>query len=384
MRVRRDLTFLILFLFAATAVNLFSTGLTVAQEEKEEETLPDTPSVKAFLESKANTDKINKEIEELFKKARTLTRNDVEEIRKLQTEYAAKLNSLKTSLESMRKTAIQALKDAPQSSTIGEILVQIAIGDIQGDDYKGAAELLNVLMMSKNGADGIYDAATMAAFAQNDFEAAKKFLEQSVANKETQRVSSRFSVEDMDGFIAAWKKEKAIRDAEAKKNDLPRVQLDTTEGKIVIELYENEAPQAVANFVSLVEKKYYDGLIFHRVLPGFMAQGGCPQGTGTGGPGYNIYCECHQDNYRKHFAGTLSMAHAGKDTGGSQFFLTFLPTPHLDGRHTAFGRVVEGMDVLSKLKRVNPQRPSGEEPSKIVKATVIRKRDHDYQPTKVK
>ncbi|MEC9094827.1 MAG: peptidylprolyl isomerase [Planctomycetota bacterium] len=175
-----------------------------------------------------------------------------------------------------------------------------------------------------------------------------------------------------------------MRTAEATKNDLPRVKLETTEGSLVIELFENEAPQAVGNFVNLVEKKYYDGLIFHRVLPGFMAQGGCPDGRGSGGPGYNIYCECQNDGYRKHFSGTLSMAHAGKDTGGSQFFLTFLPTPHLDGRHTAFGRVIEGMDVLSKLKRVNPQQPSGTAPSKIKQATVIRKRQHPYVPTKVK
>ena len=117
-------------------------------------------------------------------------------------------------------------------------------------------------------------------------------------------------------------------------------------------------------------------------FPPDPAWGGWPEGTGTGGPGYNIPCECHGDNYRKHFQGTISMAHAGKDTGGSQFFLTFLPTSHLDGRHTAFGRVVKGMDVLPKLQRIDPSRPSGAKPDKIVKATVERKRDHKYVPTK--
>ena len=113
-----------------------------------------------------------------------------------------------------------------------------------------------------------------------------------------------------------------------------------------------------------------------------MAQGGCPKGDGTGGPGYKIYCECQRDDFRHHFTGTLSMAHAGKDTGGSQFFLTFRPTPHLDGRHTAFGRVIEGLEVLPRLQRRDPQR-SRVEPDKILRAEVVRKRDHDYQPTKV-
>jgi cyclophilin family peptidyl-prolyl cis-trans isomerase len=136
----------------------------------------------------------------------------------------------------------------------------------------------------------------------------------------------------------------------------------------------------VANFITLVEKGYYDGLTFHRVLPQFMAQGGCPNGTGAGGPGYSVPCECQQANHRKHFSGTLSMAHAGRDTGGSQFFLTFLATPHLDGQHTAFGRVIEGMDSVANLEKMNPEAPNPNmQPSKIVKATVVRKRDHEYK-----
>ncbi|MDA1049427.1 MAG: peptidylprolyl isomerase [Planctomycetota bacterium] len=166
---------------------------------------------------------------------------------------------------------------------------------------------------------------------------------------------------------------------------MPRVKFETSKGTVVIELYENEAPQAVGNFVSLVESGYYDGLTFHRVLSGFMAQGGCPDGTGAGGPGYNIACECYQDDHRKHFRGTLSMAHTSRrDTGGSQFFLTFKRTAHLDGKHTVFGRVIEGLDVLAKLQRRDPNdRGKLPEPDKIVKAEVLRKRDHEYKPTKV-
>jgi cyclophilin family peptidyl-prolyl cis-trans isomerase len=177
--------------------------------------------------------------------------------------------------------------------------------------------------------------------------------------------------------------EMAKRTAEAEADDLPRVKFSTSAGDVVVELYENEAPNAVANFISLVEKGFYDGTPFHRVIPGFMAQGGDPTGTGTGGPGYVIACECEKPGARMHFRGTLSMAHAGKDTGGSQFFLTFRPTEHLDGKHTVFGRVIAGDDVLGKLARTQDgegQPVPGAVPDKIVKAEVVRKRDHAYVP----
>jgi cyclophilin family peptidyl-prolyl cis-trans isomerase len=132
---------------------------------------------------------------------------------------------------------------------------------------------------------------------------------------------------------------------------LPQILLQTSKGDVVLELYEDEAPNTVANFVNLVEKGYYDGLTFHRVIDEFMAQGGCPEGTGTGGPGYNIKCECVRKDHRKHERGVISMAHAGRDTGGSQFFINFVKTPHLDGKHTVFGHVVKGMDAIDKFNR---------------------------------
>ena len=143
-----------------------------------------------------------------------------------------------------------------------------------------------------------------------------------------------------------------IRMREARADDLPRIRISTSKGDIVVELFENEAPNAVANFVSLVEKKFYDDLKFHRVMEGFMAQGGCPKGDGTEGPGYKIECECDSPDARRHFVGSLSMAHAGKNTGGSQFFITFERPENpdaLDGVHTVFGKVIEGLDVLNSF-----------------------------------
>jgi peptidyl-prolyl cis-trans isomerase B (cyclophilin B) len=118
--------------------------------------------------------------------------------------------------------------------------------------------------------------------------------------------------------------------------------------KIIIELYPEHAPGTVENFEKLIRQGFYNGLTFHRVIPGFVAQGGCPHGTGMGGPGYQIDCET-AGNPHRHVAGSLSMAHAGRNTGGSQFFIVHEPQPHLDGVHTVFGQVIEGMDSVLRI-----------------------------------
>jgi peptidyl-prolyl cis-trans isomerase B (cyclophilin B) len=123
--------------------------------------------------------------------------------------------------------------------------------------------------------------------------------------------------------------------------------IETDKGNIELTLFEKEAPNTVANFEKLAKSGFYDGLTFHRVIPEFVIQGGCPKGNGTGGPGYTIKCEI---NPHKHGTGALSMAHAGKDTGGSQFFITHSPQQHLDGVHTVFGKVIKGMKVVNAVK----------------------------------
>ncbi|WP_345992009.1 peptidylprolyl isomerase [Sulfurimonas sp. HSL-1716] len=128
--------------------------------------------------------------------------------------------------------------------------------------------------------------------------------------------------------------------------------ITTNKGVMWVKLYPEETPITVTNFAHLVNDGFYNGLNFHRVIPGFMAQGGCPQGTGTGGPGWAIPCETKQ-NTHKHVKGTISMAHAGPNTGGSQFFICFVPCPHLDGVHTVFGGIEandeESMSVLDSI-----------------------------------
>lgn len=128
---------------------------------------------------------------------------------------------------------------------------------------------------------------------------------------------------------------------------MTRAIMETEKGTIHLDLFDEDAPNTVKNFVELSEKGFYDGLTFHRVIDNFMIQGGCPHGTGTGGPGYKIKCEI---NNNKHLAGTLSMAHAGRDTGGSQFFICHSPQPHLDGVHTTFGQT-QDLDVVNAIRK---------------------------------
>jgi cyclophilin family peptidyl-prolyl cis-trans isomerase len=134
-----------------------------------------------------------------------------------------------------------------------------------------------------------------------------------------------------------------------------RAHVKTERGEIVAELYADKVPLTVENFVNLSRSGFYDGTTFHRVIPGFMAQGGDPTGTGRGGPGYEFGDEFHPD-LRHDGAGVLSMANAGPGTNGSQFFITYGPTPHLDDRHSVFGRVVEGLEVLSSIRERDPGR----------------------------
>jgi peptidyl-prolyl cis-trans isomerase B (cyclophilin B) len=119
--------------------------------------------------------------------------------------------------------------------------------------------------------------------------------------------------------------------------------------EIRIEFFPNEAPNTVANFEKLANSGFYNGVTFHRVIPGFVSQGGDPTGTGAGGPGYSIKCET-EGNPHKHVQGSLSMAHAGKDTGGSQFFIVHQPQPHLNGVHTVFGQVTDGMETVLNMQ----------------------------------
>jgi len=273
----------------------------------------------------------------------------------LRTEYLQLFSQADLQVGLIRKAAVEALKATP-----GDVGLQ--------------KTLLGVLMQeAQSGRDAeVLEAGEALIAAGVD----PKLLEQA-AGAERISIGAKELLEEL-----------MLRQRDAAAN-LPRVRLTTSKGVVELELFEDQAPNTVANFLELVGKKFYDGVKFHRVLEGFMAQSGDPKGDGTGGPGYTIACECYSPEARRHFTGSLSMAkQTARDTGGSQFFIVFdrnESVQQLDGKHTVFGRVLSGQDIVNSLYRTQDP-PAEEDRAKtdtILTAEVIRKRDHEYKVVKI-
>ena len=277
------------------------------------------------------------------------------------------------------------LEQPREEEDILAFVVQVLEMRLMEDNYEQADRLLKGLLTGNipRYLPMLYDVAGEVSFKLGRFEQAEAYFAK--AEKEgTISKKGEALRKNIPYYRRAWAIEKTTRETEAMANDLPRVLLKTTKGDIELELYENQAPATVGNFIALVESGFYDGLSFHNVIPGLLAESGMSQSTADGGPGYRIIDEWDAKNARKHFRGTVSMMNSGKpNTAGSRFFIAFVPEKELDGKYTVFGRVLSGMDVVVKLERVNDYNPDPEtEPDKIVKATVLRKRDHAYEPVK--
>lgn len=306
---------------------------------------------------------------------------------KMEVEFETLASELRTDiisgLEAKLPEMFASKGNDPEVLQVASGVLQLAFRE---NDYPKTLRLSNEILKVDPNNRLAANMGGVAKYATHDFQGAVVMLEQAQQRGLLiDELGGRY-LDFARDYVDYWKEEQAIREAEAKLSGdqrLPRVQLTTNRGNIVVELFEDQAPNTVANFISLVESGFYNGLKFHRVIPTFMAQGGCPHSRegdpgqpGTGGPGYNIKCECYLPEARRHFGGSLSMAHAGRDTGGSQFFITHLPTPHLDREvapqsvHTVFGRVVEGMDAVAAIKPEDT----------IESAEVLFKRPHEYKP----
>ena len=295
-------------------------------------------------------------------------------------EFEKLVNEFNDELQpAMQKLAAEVFAADPAETSAGEFVVDSAFN---ANQYARAAEVAEKLMASGRTNAHLASLAGVSRFAQHEFDKAVTLLEVAQRNDDVDAELGGRYLPAAREYARYWKSEQKIRDAEARATvdqQLPRVALKTSSGDIMLELFENEAPNSVANFIELVEAGAYNGTRFHRVIQNFMVQGGDPNSKdddpfndGNGGPGYTIKCECHGENARRHFTGSLSMAHAGRDTGGSQFFITHLPTDHLNGRHTVFGRVVDGMQVVWSIRKGDA----------IESATVVRKRAHEYKAQK--
>lgn len=360
---------------------------------------------KKFEEYKA----VVRDIEQLRIKYQTAS---PDERKKINAEMTGHVAHAQTLINAVVEAALAAYRAAPDADPqITELLKAIARydtigrplegegGEVDGgDQYEKAMPIIKALVDGGDADRNVYLWGFVSAFATADYDLAEKYLKQAQQAKPVEepgadRDSSHKNLVQLvtifaptiDHYRTLWEKESAIRAAEAKADDLPRVKLTTSKGEIVVELFENEAPQTVANFLTLVKQGFYDGSPFHRVLPTFMAQGGGKAEDSEKGPGYCIRSECSLPNHRNHFRGALSMAHLPglPDSGSSQFFLNFRPTNHLDGEHTVFGRVLEGIEVLGDLQHRDPTKPNQPAPDKIIKAEVIRDRGHEYKLDKL-
>ena len=322
------------------------------------------------------------------------------EKQKAEWEKVEALKIRKLQLERLRDVAaIRAYQQDPEKNArAGQLIYKQMLEKIEPRgfelrfDPRGALEIAHILIEGgldtekKPGKVQFRDVAFqafLASYAIQDFDRAELMLRKIIEQGSKIKPEIARTVE---ATRAKWQRELKIRRLEANTNDLPQVKFQTTHGDFLVELFENNAPATVGNFIDLVEKKFYDGLPFFLVKPGEYVQTGCPNGDGTGDPGYFIPCECEREQIRHHFTGTLSMAHKGKrDTGGSQFFISHQPNGGGDGKYTAFGRVKEGMDVIYRLQTVDKTQedPVGIQPSRIIKATVISKRDHVYEATRI-
>lgn len=307
----------------------------------------------------------------------------------LEQEFNQKLKQAEELYPQLESQAQVAFKAAPDNKQLADFVMGLSYKYYEEGNYEKSIELADLVIANKPQNPEIYLIAGQAAFEITELDKAENYLK--TAKTEMTKQEKTFPAEQLLADIGRerefWEAEQKARERDAKPQGdpmtLPRVKLETTKGDVIIELFENDAPNTVANFISLVESGLYNGVIFHRVIPNFMAQTGDPEGTGTGGPGYHIPCECYKPDARKHFRGSVAMAHAGRDTGGSQFYITYKPTRHLDGKHTVFGRVIQGMDVVDQIHKRTPDSPGTKEADKIVKATVLNKRDHEYKVRKV-
>ena len=302
----------------------------------------------------------------------------------IRKSFIAKLNWL--------KDAGETFSSAPDKYiAIGETLCEMMLSDVELDRTDGWLEAAKAIVNSmKFDNEELLRAAGLIAFASSDFDFTEVCMDR-VQKLHPEDTPSQFMGE-ITGVREKWARELEIRKREAEKNDNPRVEFITSKGKIVMELYEDTAPETVKSFIYLVENGFYNRKSFFRVEKHVCAQTGCENGDGTGDAGYVIPSEVDNPNRRDHFRGTMSIAlgsdsTTGKvlpETGSSQFYFSFLPMPQLDGKYTVFGRIVEGQEAVNFFRVMNlgeeAQRKEGKEPDLIISGKVLRKRATVYKP----
>jgi cyclophilin family peptidyl-prolyl cis-trans isomerase len=276
-----------------------------------------------------------------------------------------------------------------ENRPLADLLFGVLKRNAEADVYEGLLPIALALYENQYPAAELNGLLIMCSLANNEFELARNPLEKLIAQgRASNELIEIFN--NLDELTSAWNEELEKRKIDSQGEPLPLARVTTTKGTLVIELFENDAPEAVANFISLVERGFYRYSQFFMVLSNLMAQTGCPSGDGMGGPGYFIPQESAQLSPRRMFRGSVSLAllPGMPDSGGSQFMIAFLPVKLLENQSRVFGRVVSGMPNVAKLNRIDPseKKKEGEPPAvpdEIITIEIIRKRDHAYEPTRL-
>jgi cyclophilin family peptidyl-prolyl cis-trans isomerase len=278
-----------------------------------------------------------------------------------------------------------------------EMMIEMLERDCPKDLYDGLLPIAKTLFENASDlSEKAYEEIGYVGFANHDFDLAEEAWRK-IADSNSMKPITKFYQSSIDQLRLRWEDELKARQADLKRDDNPRVSILTNKGRIVVELFETEAPQAVASFVMLVERKFYDLQTFYRVIDRSGAQAGCDRGDGSGNAGYTVRGEMGLPNHRPVMGGSLMLLSgknaktdvADPDSGSSQFAIAMLPQPALDGQQTVFGRVVEGMHVIGLLNRLDlsdekQRKDKSKVPDKIIEARIIRKRQHEYKPEPVR
>jgi len=296
--------------------------------------------------------------------------------------YDTLLESGNELLQQFADAAVAAYEADPTNADAERYLRIMIEHTLTADRYEDVQRMAKAVIEHGTPDALTYEQAAVAAFELGDLDAAERYFgEAEKLGDLSEEAQAR------RGTIPEWReklvREMELRNKEAEADDLPRVTIATTKGDIVVELYEDQAPNTVANFVALADRKFYNGLEFYRVDSNFAAVAGCPLNRGTGGPGHEIVSETDRDDRRPAMRGTISMVNGGRDRCGSQFFIALSSSGvrNTDATNPVFGRVISGMNVVERLRRVNPDTTSKDfHRERILDTQVERRRSHDYKP----
>lgn len=282
------------------------------------------------------------------------------------------------------------LSDPVSRADLGRIIFKSLKRNMEKDNFDGMLPIAKGLIDTNYPDPELQQIYFQCCLANNEYALAKQFIQ--IADLPPEQAEQ--ATKQIDIFAKNWEEELEARKRDAAGEPLPQAKINTSKGEVIVELFENEAPEAVASFINLAEKGFYDYLDFFMVINHSVAQVGCPAEDGSGGPGYMLKDEFDKPGARKCFRGSLVLAtlRGRADSGGSQFFITFLPTLEA-AQNTVFGRVISGMQNIANLNRIDPQKTENEDkkekekpklpPDEIISIEIIRKRNHPYEPNRL-